>query len=92
MDQSTVMSGRNTTPTETRAFTVAKPTSSLLLWLWAPMLLVLSIDPLIRLFAGKPPFQATFASWTGWLVLSLVGAALTLAYRRRALRAEPKQL
>ena len=86
------MSDRNTTPTETKAFIVAKPTSSLLLWLWAPMLLVLSIDPLIRLFAGKPPFQATFASWGGWLVLSLVGAALTLAYRRRELRVESKQL
>lgn len=86
------MNGRNTSPTETRTFNVAKPTSSLLLWLWAPMLLVLSIDPLIRLFAGKPPFQATFASWGGWLILSLLGAALTLAYRRRELRVEPKQL
>ena len=86
------MSARSPTPTETETFNVAKPTSSLLLWLWAPMLLVLSIDPLIRLFAGKPPFQATFASWAGWLVLALVGAGLTLAYRRRALRVEPKQL
>jgi len=86
------MSGRSTVPTETKAFNVAEPTSSLLLWLWAPMLLVLSIDPLIRVFAGKPPFQATFTSWSGWLVLSLVGAALTLAYRRRELRVEPRQL
>jgi len=86
------MRGRSTVPTETKAFNVAKPTSSLLLWLWAPMLLVLSIDPLIRVFAGKQPFQATFTSWGGWLVLSLVGAALTLAYRRRELRVEPRQL
>ena len=86
------MSSRNTSPTETTAFNVATPTSSVLLWLWAPMLLVLSIDPLTRVFAGKPPFQATFASWGGWLILSVVGAALTVAYRRRELRVEPKQL
>ncbi len=74
------------------ALQVAKPTSSLLLWLWAPMLLVMSIDPLIRLFAGKLPFTASFNSWGGWLVLPVVAAALTLAYRRRALRLDAQQL
>ena len=45
-----------------------------------------------RLFAGKLPFTASFNSWGGWLVLPLVGAALTLAYRRRALRLDARQL
>ena len=85
------MSSRNTT-IASAPFKVAKPTSSLLFWLWSPMLLVLSIDPLIQLFAGKPPFNGSFNSWGGWLVLPLVGAALTLAYRRRELRVEPQQL
>ena len=85
------MSGRNTT-IASAPFKVATPTSSLLFWLWSPMLLVLSIDPLIQLFAGKPPFNGSFNSWGGWLVLPLVGLALTLAYRRRELRVEPKQL
>lgn len=74
------------------ALRVAKPTSSLLFWLWGPMLLVMSIDPLIRLFAGKLPFTTSFNSWGGWLVLPLVGAALTLAYRRRELRLDAQQL
>jgi hypothetical protein len=73
-------------------FKVAKPATSLLFWLWGPMLLVLSIDPLIRVFAGKLPFEAAFSSWGGWLVLPLVGAALSIAYRRREIRLEPKQL
>ena len=85
------MSSRNATTTAT-PFKVAAPTSSLLFWLWSPMLLVLSIDPLIQLFAGKPPFNVSFNSWGGWLVLPLVGLALTLAYRRRELRVEPQQL
>lgn len=74
------------------ALRVAKPTSSLLFWLWGPMLLVMSIDPLIRLFAGKLPFTTSFNCWGGWLVLPLVGAALTLAYRRRELRLDAQQL
>ncbi len=87
------MSSRsNATASSSAAFKVAAPTSSLLFWLWAPMLLVLSIDPLIRLFAGKLPFEAAFNSWGGWLVLPLVGIALTVAYRRRELRVEPQQL
>ena len=85
------MSSRHT-PTASGSFKVAAPASSLLFWLWAPMLLVLSIDPLIQLVAGKPPFDASFDSWGGWLVLPLVGAALTLAYRRRELRLDPQQL
>ncbi|WP_449466277.1 PH domain-containing protein [Stenotrophomonas humi] len=79
-------------PTASGPFKVAAPTSSLLLWLWLPMLLVLSINPLIQLFAGKPPFNASFNSWGGWPVLLLVGSALTLAYRRRELRMESRQL
>lgn len=86
------MSRRHASPTFAGTFKVAKPTTSLLFWLWAPMLLVLSIDPLIRLFAGKLPFEAAFNSWGGWLVLPLVGAALTLAYRRRELRVDSQQL
>ncbi|KRG63467.1 hypothetical protein ABB26_12360 [Stenotrophomonas humi] len=85
------MSHRNAS-TASEPFKVAAPTSSLLLWLWAPMLLVLAIDPMIKLFAGKPPFDASFSSWGGWLVLPLVGAALTLAYRRRELHLESRQL
>lgn len=80
------------TPTASGSFKVAAPASSLLFWMWAPMLLVLSIDPLIQLVAGKPPFDASFDSWGGWLVLPLVGAALSLAYRRRELRVDPQQL
>lgn len=87
------MSSRSTTGAPASApLKVAAPTSSLLFWLWSPMLLVLSIDPLIRLFAGKLPFEAAFNSWGGWLVLPLVGIALTLAYRRRELRLDPQQL
>jgi hypothetical protein len=86
------MSHRNAPSSTTETFKVAAPTSSLLLWLWAPILLALSIDPLIKLFAGKPPFDASFNSWGAWLVLPLVAAALTLAYRRRDLRLDPQQL
>ncbi|WP_269790600.1 PH domain-containing protein [Stenotrophomonas sp. Iso1] len=85
------MSSRHTS-TASSPLKVAAPTSSLLFWLWAPLLLVLSIDPLIQLFAGKPPFDASINSWGGWLVLPLVGGALTLAYLRRELRLEPQQL
>ena len=87
------MSSRSATGAPASAsFKVATPTSSLLFWLWSPMLLVLSIDPLIRLFAGKLPFEAAFNSWGGWLVLPLVGIALTVTYRRRELRLDPQQL
>jgi len=84
----------NTHAADTRIepFRIAAPTSSLLFWVWAPMLLVLSIDPLIKLFAGKPPFTTAFASWGAWLVVPLVVGALSLAYRRRHLLLEPQQL
>lgn len=71
---------------------IAPPTGSLLLWVWGAIFLALSIDPLIRLFAGKPVFDASFDSWGGWLVLPLATAALTWAYRRRSLRLDARQL
>lgn len=84
---------RPQTPTiPAQSIPLAAPAATSLLWLWGPVLLVICINPLIQLFAGKPPVTAAFASWGPLLVLPLITAGLTLAYRRRHLQLDARQL
>ncbi|MEA5666354.1 PH domain-containing protein [Stenotrophomonas sp. MH1] len=61
-------------------------------WLWGPILLAISIEPLIRLFAGKSPVTTAFASWGPLVVLPLLALALSLLYRRRSITLDGGQL
>lgn len=71
---------------------LAAPPAATLWWLWGPLALVLCINPLVQLFAGKPPLTGAFASWGPLLLLPLITAGMTLAYQRRRLRLDPQQL
>lgn len=68
-----------------RAIQVAAAPAGTLWWLWGPLLLLLSIDPLIALFAGKPLVQSNFDSWGGLVILPLVALGLSLLYRRHGI-------
>ncbi|MGH8054040.1 MAG: PH domain-containing protein [Stenotrophomonas sp.] len=71
---------------------IAASSAITLWWLWGPLLLITSIDPLTRLFAGKPIVEPTLTSLASVLTLPLVGIALTLLYRRRGITLTPQQL
>ncbi len=81
-------------PSDTaRSFAVAAPSrGTLLWWLWAPLLLLISIDPLIQLVAGRPPVNSTFDSWGPVVFVPLVALVLSLLYRRRSIRVDSEQL
>ncbi len=83
---------RPTDRTAPRDIAVAAPPAITLWWLWGPMLLILSIDPLIRVFAGKLPAQMTFDSLGPLLILPLIGLGLGAFYRRRRITLAPDQL
>jgi hypothetical protein len=68
-----------------KAIKVATGSTGTLWWLWGPLLLLLSIDPLIAVFAGKPPVHADFDSWGALVVLPLLAIGLSLLYRRRSI-------
>lgn len=70
---------------ELQAIKVASPSRGALWWLWGPILLAISIEPLIRLFAGKAPVTSAFASWGPLVVMPLIAIALSLLCRRRAI-------
>ncbi|MBD9534926.1 hypothetical protein IB227_03575 [Stenotrophomonas sp. STM01] len=61
-------------------------------WLWGPILLAISLEPLLRLFAGKSPVTTAFTSWGPLVVLPLLALALSLLYRRRSITLDGGQL
>lgn len=70
---------------ELQSIKVASPSRGALWWLWGPILLAISIEPLIRLFAGKAAVTAAFASWGPLVVMPLITLALSLLCQRRAI-------
>ncbi len=71
---------------------VAAAARGTLWWLWAPLLLLVSIDPLIAVFAGRAPLRADVDSWGGVVVLPLLALGLSLLYRRRRIVLDGHQL
>ena len=75
--------GEHAGPGGQRAYEVATPPGMPLLWLWAPLLLAMAIQPLVRLINGEPALRQTPADWLPFVLLPLTGLILSLLYRRR---------
>lgn len=79
-------------PGAVRVHEVATPPGMPLLWLWAPLLLAMCIQPLARLITGESALTQTPADWLPFVLLPLTGLILSLFYRRRRIALGEGQL